>query len=250
MRKKGAPMRHVLILRPLPQAEQTAQSLRERGYEPVLSPVMRIDILPFELPERRDANTALIITSAQVWPALEAQCDEETLHFLRSLPLYCVGDNTAQLLQAKGFHVAHSAPQASNLVALMQKQYKEKGHRAQKALYLAGYYRKSDLENVLRQAGWDIEICEVYAARAATRLLPEAVDLLHCQAVNCILFTSSRQVEIFVSLCEKAGVLKQAQQCKALCLSPAISHLAGQKGFSAIQTAPYPDMDSLLQQLA
>ena len=53
----------LLVTRPEPDAARTAALLRARGHEVVLAPLLRIELLDFELPD--EPWSAVVMTSAR-----------------------------------------------------------------------------------------------------------------------------------------------------------------------------------------
>src|SRR5579864_3272658 len=95
----------VLVTRPQPDAETTAASLRARGLEALLAPMLRFEPAAFH----EDADTpygAIIVSSANALRAIESQ-----LHGSRllTLPLFAVGEHTAAFARNAGFKKVISA---------------------------------------------------------------------------------------------------------------------------------------------
>ena len=89
----------VLVTRPAPDNEATAQALRQRGFEPLLAPMLSFQALPFQLEQGREFR-GLIITSSN---ALRAVAASPQLPRLRDLPVFAVGARTAQAARELGF---------------------------------------------------------------------------------------------------------------------------------------------------
>ena len=93
-------MRPFVILRPEPGAGATAEAARQRGLNPIVAPLFRIE--PVEWQPRDPAEfDALLLTSANA----VAQAGDGLREFA-SLPVYCVGEATAAAARDAGLSVA------------------------------------------------------------------------------------------------------------------------------------------------
>ena len=92
----------VLVTRPHPDNEATARALRERGFAAVLAPMLRFEpVASGEI----DADVAgVIVSSANALRAAGAE-----LGPLLKLPLFAVGDHTADEARRLGFAEVMSA---------------------------------------------------------------------------------------------------------------------------------------------
>ena len=59
----------VLVTRPAPDNEATAEALRQRGFEPMLAPMLVFQALPFQIADNRDFR-GLILTSTNALRAI------------------------------------------------------------------------------------------------------------------------------------------------------------------------------------
>ena len=148
----------VLVTRPHPDNEVTARSLRERGFEVVLAPMLRFEALP--LADDIDTDfAAVIVTSANALRAVEAQLEG----FLK-LPLFAVGEHTASEARRLGFGQVISAEgDAGKLRDLLRKSLKSK--KAKRLLYLAGNDLSRDLAGALGERGFEV-VTRYQACRA------------------------------------------------------------------------------------
>jgi uroporphyrinogen-III synthase len=93
-------MRRVLILRPEPGATATVNRARELGLEAIAVPLFEVEPVAWTMPDIALFD-ALLLTSANA----VRQAGEE-LQELRSLPVYAVGDGTAEAAREAGLDVA------------------------------------------------------------------------------------------------------------------------------------------------
>ena len=89
----------VLVTRPHPDDETTAQALRARGFDVLRAPMLRFEPVPFQ--DDADANYgAVIVTSANALRAIAPYIADSRL---LKLPLFAVGENTAAAARDAGF---------------------------------------------------------------------------------------------------------------------------------------------------
>ena len=150
----------VLVFRPLEDAERSAQSLRERGKDPVVAPLFQV--LPTGEKPPKGPFDALVLTSANAVPALEGLPKS----WRGVLPAFCVGTRTADAAGKLGF-TAHSARGGrAELLALILEQLP----KGQKLLLVAGRDRHEDLPQQLGDAGHEVTIWTAYEAKAVDAL--------------------------------------------------------------------------------
>ena len=106
----------VLVTRPLPQGERTAEKLQAMGYTPVLAPMLRIEpVTPPILPDFGSAQAVLVTSRNGIdrFAALTAQ---------RDVALLAVGDRTAAEAHKVGFSSVQSASGDGNALLAMAKE--------------------------------------------------------------------------------------------------------------------------------
>lgn len=93
-------MTRVLVLRPEPGASATVERARKRGVDAVAVPLFEIEPVDWQVYDTQDFN-GLLLTSANA-----VRCAGEQLESLRGLPVYAVGEATAQAAREAGFGIA------------------------------------------------------------------------------------------------------------------------------------------------
>lgn len=106
---KGA----VLILRPQPGADDTAERARERGLEPVVAPLFTIEARDWT-PPSPDRFDAILLTSANA-----VRHGGPGLGPFLALPCYAVGEATAAAARDAGFADVRTGPSDAAAVAAM-----------------------------------------------------------------------------------------------------------------------------------
>lgn len=229
----------VLVFRPLEDAERSAQSLRERGKDPVVAPLFRV--LPTGEKPPKGPFDALVLTSANAVPALESLPKS----WRGTLPAFCVGTRTAEAAGKLGF-TAHSAKggRAELLVLILEHMPKDK-----KLLLVAGRDRHEDLPQQLRNAGHEVTVWTAYEAKAVEALPAPAADALRDGSADAALHYSPRSAEVFFDLAGKAGLTEQAQALPQLALSAAIAAPLISAGSDTVLVAEHPEEAALFAAL-
>jgi uroporphyrinogen-III synthase len=95
-------MRRLLVLRPEPGASATVERARQRGLEAIAAPLFEIEPVAWDVPDPTSFD-GLLLTSANALrhggPGIEA---------LRRLPVYAVGESTAEAARSAGFIIART----------------------------------------------------------------------------------------------------------------------------------------------
>ena len=89
----------ILVTRPEPDNAKTAAALRARGYEPLLSPMLRYEAIPFQ-GGGEAAYDGVVITSANAIRVIENHPSRRHLFGVRA---FAVGEATAEAARSAGF---------------------------------------------------------------------------------------------------------------------------------------------------
>ena len=113
----------ILVTRPEPDNTTTVAALRAKGHIVLSAPMLRFEAVPLQ--DDPDASYgAVIVTSAN---ALRAIAGQSVLPMLLDLPLFAVGDKTAEAARDAGFKKVFSAD--GDAAALRDLIASQKGHR-------------------------------------------------------------------------------------------------------------------------
>lgn len=229
----------VLVFRPQPDAERSAQSLRERGQAPVVAPLF--EILPSGEKPPKGPFDALVLTSANAVPALE----NLPKSWRGVLPAFCVGTRTAGAAGALGFTAHNAIGGRTELLALVSEQLPA----GQKLLFVTGRDRYEDLPQQLRDAGHEVTLWTAYEARAVDTLPASAADALRDGSADAALHYSPRSAQVFLDLAGKAGLAEQAQALPQLTLSAAVAAPLISAGSDTVLVAEHPEEAALFAAL-
>lgn len=233
----------LLVTRPEPEAERTAQTLRARGHDVLVAAMLRIEPVPVTIPN--GPWTAMVMTSAN---AARSVSGDPTLDRIRGLGAFVVGAHTAQAARRAGFTDVTSADgNAADLAAMLARRFRAERTRL---LYLCGEQRAFDLAGALKREG--IEVCnvEVYRAAIADRLPPEADAAFRAGNLDGVLHFSRRSAEAYVACATCGGNLAAALRPVHYCLSSQIATILIDAGALRVSTAPSPDEPALLALIA
>jgi uroporphyrinogen-III synthase len=228
-------MVRMLVTRPEPDASETAARLNALDIEAVIDPLLLADTLPTTLPDAA-GFAALAVTSAN---ALRALDDRGDLPRLLSLPVYAVGDRTAEAARRLGFATVVSARgNFGDLVALL-------AHAGIDGpiLYPAARDQARDLGKALAPYGIMVISTPVYAMRSATQLSPNTRAGLDDGGIVAALFYSRRTAETFAGL---AADLGDPSRIGMLCLSETVAEPLVAAHFVRVSLADHPSEEAMM----
>jgi uroporphyrinogen-III synthase len=231
----------LLLTRPEPDAQRTAAALRQRGHTVIVAPLMRIESLS-------DAEigagpwTAILITSANAAHAIAAHPRRNAL---ARLPVFAVGDRSAQAMRDSGFVDVSSADGGVGDLARLVGERMTPGSSL---LYLTGAERSGDLAAKLGSRNFTVQTIVVYRAVAAARLPPAAIDAL-AQSIDGVLHFSRRTAEAYVNAARGGGLLESALKPAHFCLSAQIAGPLAEAGASTVHVAQRPVEAALIELL-
>jgi len=223
----------LLLTRPQPDAARTAVALRALGHEPIVAPLIGIEIVS-EVDRDGGPWAAILLTSANaLWSIAGFAWRDDW----RDLPIFAVGDRTAQAVRDAGFTAVTSAGGNVNDLAALVAAHLNPPARL---LYLTGEDRSGDLAGALRARGFVVDMVVVYRAMVAETLPAQAATAL-TRGIDGVLHYSRRSAEAFVAATQRAGLQEAAFQKPAhFCLSAQVAEPLAQAGAADIRIAPRP----------
>jgi len=236
----------VLVTRPSPDDETTAKALRARGFEVLRAPMLRFEPVPFQ--DDADANYgAVIVTSANALRAIAPHLASR----LVKLPLFAVGENTAEAARDAGFgEVIASKGDAGALRDLVLARAKSKQLRkASPILYLAGADLARDLASELGEDGFTVVTQTTYRMVPAPSLPQEVCDAFVAHEIEAVLHYSRRSARAFLEAARAGGVEISALALPQCCISPAVAVVLRDAGATQVTAAASPDENALFEAL-
>jgi uroporphyrinogen-III synthase/BMFP domain-containing protein YqiC len=221
-----------LVTRAEDAASRTAQRLERAGHEIIRAPLLTITPLPFAWPQ--GPFDALLATSGNAFAGWTQPCP------FTALPLFTVGERTAERARAAGFPQAiargHNADELSQFLL---------GDLpvSTRFLYLAGAERRPQLETKLRQAGRFLAVVETYRATPSGPLSEAARAALTDGKPLTVLHFSPRSARLFLAASE--GLATQNPIIRHLALSEAVAAPLIAAG-CAVTIATAPNEDAML----
>ncbi|RZN13750.1 uroporphyrinogen-III synthase [Bradyrhizobium sp. Leo121] len=237
----------VLVTRPQGDGEATADSLRSLGFEVLLAPVLRFEVLPFQEDDAADYD-AVIVTSAN---ALRAAAPQLAGHALLRLPLFAVGEHTAAAAREAGFgEVASADGDATALYELVRAHRKAKKlKKAATLLYLAGADLSRDLAGELGDAGFTVITRTTYRMSPVAGLPRPVCDAFMAGGIEAVLHYSRRSARAFLDAARAEGLEISALALPHCCISPAVAAVLREAGATQVVTAASPDENALFEAL-
>lgn len=228
----------LLITRPQPDAERTAAALRARGHIAIVAPLFDIETVALVDPAS-GPWAALLLTSANGLRGLGGPARRDAMS---TVPVFAVGDRTAQAARDAGFAIVHSAAGAvGDLAILVAAQLKPPA----RLLYLAGEDRAGDLDGTLRRHGFVVELLVAYRVVAVETLPPEAAAALG-GGVDGVLHFSRRGTDTYLNAAHRSGLLDGALKPVHYCLSARMAEPLRDAGSVSLRIAAEPSEAGLL----
>ena len=228
------------VTRPQADGERTATTLRARGHQVLVAPLLRVEPVAADL---GGGWAAVIVTSANASGAIAGHRARAALI---KLPVFAVGRRSADAARAAGFaNVTSADGDVRDLVRLIGERHAD---ASGPLLYLAGEDRAADLTAELAARGIAAEMRIVY--RAVTAPYPPAlIAALKAGEIDAVLHFSKRSADNYLAGARQAGLLAQALAPRHVCLSAQVAEPLGGAGAPQIAIAPRPDEAALIELL-
>lgn len=228
----------LLITRPKPEAERTAEALRAYGHDVLMAPMLCFDPVHCILPDQ--AFAAVVMTSANAARALHAQSWRERL---TSLPAFTVGRHTADAAHATGFLEVYSADGDRNDLAKMLSDQFGASHAG--LAYLCAENRAGDVG--LPGASFTVVPVVVYRMLKATEF-PDAIQAaLSQRKIEGVMHFSKRSAEAYINSALRCGVMEGALAPAHYCLSAQVAAPLAAYDAGGIKIAARPDEAALIE---
>src|SRR6201986_4130195 len=237
----------VLVTRPHPDNEAPAATLRGRGFEVLLAPMLRFEAQAFQ--DDADARyDAVIVTSANALRGFEQHPSGRKL---LKLPLFAVGEHTAEAARRAGFDkvIPANGDVAALREAVLGSVKAKELKKASTLLYLAGADLARDLAGDLGERGFTVVTHTTYRMIPVSDLPREASDGFAANQVGAVLHYSRRSARAFLQAARTAGVEISALAIPQCCISDAVASIVRDAGATQVLTASRPDENALLDAL-
>ena len=214
----------IFVIRPEPGLQSTLAAARELGLAVIGRPLFDVVPLRWTAPDAAGFD-GLLIGSANA-----IRHGGEALEGLKQLPVYAVGEATADAAREAGFTVAETG--SGGLQAVL-----DNLPAPRRLLRLAG------AENIALTppAGITITECVVYKVRALALTGSDEVSLRAAKPL--VLLHSAAAARHFAEECERRNLDKT--RISLACIGPRVAEAAG-TGWRTVRAAPQPDDAALL----
>ncbi len=231
----------VIITRPEPAASATAEKLRELGHEVIVSPVLKIVDTGINQPS--GTFHGIIVTSANALNILQKR---STFENLLNLPVFAVGDATADKAKALGFkNVVSAGGSAKDLAFLIADHTGFLDGVNVELLYISGVDTTDGLVKSLRDHSIGITTWPVYKANKVDQLTKSATGLLISGSPCIVLLYSTRSARQFAMLADLLLPEHVFENIAFITISPKVSSALPDVFQSRSFHSEHPDEPSL-----
>ena len=216
----------VLVTRPEPDAHDEVEELAARGHEGIVSPLLVIEQVK-EVALDLDGAQALIVTSRN---ALRALSKHPALDAARALPLFAVGEATAQA-RARAWlcqgdrrtgergRACRADRRQDRAISRQARPSRRRDSCLRPEIGVAGARLQRELQPVL------------YRAVPATELTAAALRSIKDGKLDGVILMSPRTAKTFLALLERHGTVTQAKRLVCYCISEAVAEMLAPLGF-------------------
>jgi len=185
----------LLVTRPEPDCKRTAERLRTLGHLADEAPLLVAVSCPFPEFDLSDIS-ALAFSSRRAVAALNGhpQMDD-----MRHLPVFTVGEATAEAARLAGYGTVFSADGDVKALGELILNTLPDGER-RSGRYLAAADRAGDLEGHLAAAGLSCQVAVLYRMESAEELPPQVLAALRDGSYDGVLIYSRRTAETLLTL--------------------------------------------------
>jgi len=235
----------IICLRPQPDCDADVAELTRRAVQSVALPMLQVAFLsgpPVLLSsvDQLGSYQGIIITSKQASRYLADHADVSSE--LRSLPVWCVGSGSTEILRQVGFAIAYAGKGSAADLARQICQQGEAGP----FLWLSGRDVHLDITASLKVHGITVNRQVVYHTdRLLTPYQSVQEHLLSAQSAAVIVFSARTLAQFQLWLAEFVPTAKPAQ-LTVLAASSSLAEQARAAGYLTLQ-ADSPDREAVLQ---
>lgn len=203
----------ILVTRPQPDADRQADTLRARGYEVTVEPLLDVEFLDAGVLTLEGVQ-ALIATSRN---GLRALARNQALEKARRLPLFAVGTGTGALARTLGFSKVSEGHGTGETLARVVAERCDPRRGA--LLHLAGENLAFDLKGVLEARGFEVRQPVLYRAVPSAGLSAPVREAVAGGGIDAVLLMSPATARAWACLAGEAGLAGAAREMCHFCLS-------------------------------
>jgi uroporphyrinogen-III synthase len=228
-------LKSVLITRPEPGASQTADRVRQLGFDPVIASVLEVD-------RKGRLSAAPVNWVASILTSQNAILSVPLAH--RTKPAFTVGQATATLASSAGFqNIISGDADATALVPLIA----EHVSPAEGSLFFpTGRFRGKALADALRERGYRVIRRVAYQAVPVRALPQAALTRLRHRQLDVAMFFSTETASHFVRLVRQTGLEESVEDVEAVSISEGAAVALRHLKWRAVTVAPKPNQEAML----
>lgn len=232
---------NILLIRSRERSVRTAARLAELGHVVVFLPVTRTNIMPFEIPAQ--PFDGIIFTSAVAPDIVASAIKNRSINGISlALPVWCVGDATANAAREAGFGDIRTGPgNAEQLAAIIAEHH---GRSPARLFYPSAKDIAFDMaaalghQSVLRQIVYEVELVD---------LEPEQIsDALNRVSNGALLLYSARTAAQFFGLVERHGLARTLDSTAIIAISDKVANTVETTIGMKPKVAATPDEEAML----
>jgi len=231
----------VLLTRPIDDAKETAAALQVMGHEPLIEPLLHIEIDAGPALETKPYRLLVITSMNGVRAARQRIAD-------RNIAILAVGETTAREARRSGFdnvRVADGSGTRGILSALARMDRSD----TRPLLHVSGVDTASDLQSAVQDLGLRLERVQLYKAQAAPGFSAATTKAITEQSIDVAMFFSPRTASIFCDLATRAGLENSLAGVWACAISNTTSRSLSPITFRKVLVAEHTSAQSMLDLL-
>lgn len=210
----------ILVTRPLPQAEETAEAIRLRGGVPILFPCLAVECLPWNpdevLPWLKDPSNVTLFTSANAVHCVHRTLGKEMVQAFAHARIAVVGRKTAAALKRVGLTPA-LIPSIESQEGLIEPMKRASPKRL---IFFRAEQGKDTLIQALTQLGIPVELVPVYRTVGVSEDASEVRHKLASGQIDVVLLGSTRSTQQYLA---RIGDIGLASKPRIAVISPAMA---------------------------
>lgn len=230
----------VLVTRPEQDAKRLVETLKERGVDVLLEPLLTINpqqgAKPKIMAEMLRKPQAVLITSSNGIRALSRFTEE------RAVPIITVGRISAKEAEKLGFKNVSAA--GGDVDALIKYAVKNYDPKAGFLLHIAGSVVAGDLAGALEVKGFNVHRITAYNAEPIAKMSERAkAAIVNCE-LDAVMFYSPRTAKIFDALMKAERLEYLARNITMVAIS---NNVTSELSWREVKIADEPSTEHMLK---
>jgi uroporphyrinogen-III synthase len=230
----------LLVTRPQPDADAQAEKLKGLGHDVIVAPLLDVEFLDFAALPLSGAQ-GLIVTSRN---ALRALNKSSQLKDTLLLPLFTVGEATANMARELGFENIHQGPGTAEEMAPLITSECQPG--AGSLIHLAGERMAFDLKSALEDKGFEVIQPILYRINMGESFAGEARKAHESRTLEGVIVMSPATAQTYMALVAEPELQVIAKKLTFFCLSHKVAEPLKALGDARVLIAATPKEDDLL----